>query len=227
MHKTAASWLVTNECCRVIGKRYMAYSCLHRLLCAALLAASIGCSDQPAAVKAPPIDPSKSVEACLLQYDTNTDRRLSREELASCPALLNAIDHYDQDGDKEISATELMNRFVAWGESGLGISTLACRVTLKGQPLANAAIRFVPEDCFAGVLQPATGTTDESGTAMLSIDAAHLPPDAHNMRGVQQGLYRVEVTHAKVKIPAKYNTETRLGKEISFELGENFITFSL
>ena len=80
---------------------------------------------------------------------------------------------------------------------------------------------------MAGAIQRATGTTDESGTAMLSVDAAHLPADAHNMRGVQQGLFRVQIHHSNVKIPSKYNTETELGREVSFETGENFITFSL
>ena len=45
------------------------------------------------------------------------------------------------------------------------------------------------------------------------------------LQGVQQGLFRVEITHPTVTIPAKYNIETKLGKEVSFELGENVMRF--
>ena len=62
---------------------------------------------------------------------------------------------------------------------------------------------------------------------MLSIDPSHLPADAHNMQGVQQGLFSVEITHPTVTIPPKYNVETQLGKEVSFELGENVMRFDL
>ena len=32
---------------------------------------------------------------------------------------------------------------------------------------------------------------------------------------MQPGLYRVEITHPTVTLPAKYNTETTLGREVS------------
>ena len=95
------------------------------------------------------------------------------------------------------------------------------------EPLAGAEVSLIPEECFAGALQPASGTTDESGIAVLSIDAAFLPADAKSVQGVQQGLFRIEIDHPEVEIPAKYNTNTRLGKEVSFETGENIITFTL
>jgi hypothetical protein len=41
------------------------------------------------------------------------------------------------------------------------------------------------------------------------------PKNAPNMPLVQPGIYRVEITHPSVKIPAKYNTETTLGIEIT------------
>lgn len=189
--------------------------------------AVVGCSSKPDRVKAPPIKPASAAEAILLQYDDDGDGQLSRDEFSDCPALEAAIGQYDKNGDQHISMEELTTRFSRWVESGLGVSSLACRVTMKGRPLVGAEIEFIPEACFEGAIQQATGTTDESGTAMLSVDVAHLPADAHNMRGVQQGLYRVRIHHADVKIPSKYNTETELGREVSFETGENFVTFSL
>lgn len=198
-----------------------------RLTCGLTFAAVIGCSDKPSAVDVPPIEPTKAAEALLVEYDSNRDGQLSRDEFMRCPGLADAMNHYDENRDKLISRDELITRFAGWVESGLGVSSLACCVTLKGRPLVGAEIAFIPEDCFGGTIQPASGITDDSGTAMLSIDADYLPQDAHNMLGVQQGLYRIEITHPTEKIPVKYNAESQLGKEVSFELGENYIRLSL
>ena len=202
------------------------------MLCRCLLGVAtfcclIGCSNQPTAIDVPPINPAEATAAAFAQYDANSDSQLSRNELTACAALAGAVVHYDKNDDDQISAEELTSRFAGWVESGIGVSSLACRVTLKNRPLVGAKIVFIPEACFGNTLQPATGITDDSGTAMLSVDEAYLPKDAHNMRGVQQGLYRVEVTHPQERIPAKYNSATRLGKEVSFEIGENFIRFDL
>jgi hypothetical protein len=42
-----------------------------------------------------------------------------------------------------------------------------------------------------------------------------MPPHAPKMPLVQPGLYRVEITHPTAKIPAKYNTQSSLGIEIT------------
>jgi len=199
----------------------------YRVLVTFTVVAVVGCSGKPTKVKAPQIDPAGAANALLAQYDTDSDGQLSQAELSNCTALSDALDRYDENGDLKISGEELTKRFTGWLESGLGVSSLACQITFKGRPVEGAEISFVPETCFADTLQRASGTTDDSGVAMLSIDASHLPSDAYNMRGVQQGLFRVEITHPTVTIPAKYNVETQLGKEVSFELGENVIRFSL
>lgn len=191
------------------------------------LVVAVGCSGKPTGVDVPDIKPAEAAEAILAKYDSDSDGQLSRNELSNCPALSDALDRYDENADREISGDELTKRFTVWREGGLGISSLACRINFKGRPLEGAEISFIPETGFEDALQPAHGTTDDSGIAMLSIDASHMPADAHNMLGVQQGLFRVEITHPSVNIPAKYNAETELGKEVSFELGENVIRFSL
>ena len=54
------------------------------------------------------------------------------------------------------------------------------------------------------------------------MDTQHLPSDLGNLRGVQQGLFKVQITHPKIKIPEKYNTKSMLGKEVSAETGETY-----
>ena len=194
---------------------------------AAFVVAVVGCSGKPTGVKAPQINPAGATKALMAQYDTDNDGQLSQAELSNCTALSDALNRYDENGDLKISGEELTKRFTGWLEGGLGISSLACRLTFKGRPLEGAEISFVPDPCFADTLKRASGTTDDSGVAMLSIDPSHMPADAHNMQGVQQGLFSVEITHPTVTIPPKYNVETQLGKEVSFELGENVMRFDL
>jgi hypothetical protein len=47
------------------------------------------------------------------------------------------------------------------------------------------------------------------------------------IKAVQQGLYRVEITHDSVTIPDKYNTATTLGLEVSFDSGGYLVSFDL
>ncbi len=191
--------------------------------------AVMGCSRGPTAVKVPPIQPEISAEEALSQYDKNSDGLLAADELAGSPALLDALkkDRVDADGDNRFSKQELIDRFATWANGGIGVSYLACRVTRAGRPLAGAEVKFVPEDIFREVLQPATGVTTGSGMAIMGIDKSNLPADLQNLRGVQQGLYRVEITHPNIQIPPKYNTETTLGIEVSYDYGGYLVSFNL
>jgi hypothetical protein len=187
-----------------------------------------GCSRGPTAIKVPPIQPEAAAEAALTLYDKNGDGLLAADELASCPALVDALrNHIDKNNDKRLSKEELTERFAMWAHGGVGLSYLNCRVTIGGRPLEGAQVKLVPENFFDGVIQPAQGTTGSSGSARLAIDKSHLPADLQNFRGVQQGLYRVEITHQSRDIPAKFNSDTTLGVEVSFDSGRNVVTFNL
>ncbi len=188
----------------------------------------LGCSSGPTAVKVPPIEPEAVTDAVISQYDKNGDGQLALEELADCPALLDAMkNNIDKDNDKRLSKEELTERFSMWVKGGVGASFLACRVTKGGRPVEGAHVRLIPESFFGDVIQPAEGTTDKRGSALLAMDSANLPADLQNLRAVQQGLYRVEITHPSVDIPAKFNTQTTLGVEVSFESGRNLVEFKL
>jgi hypothetical protein len=190
--------------------------------------ALLGCSRGPIAIKVPPIKPEAAAEGALSLYDKNGDGLLVADELASCPALVDALkNHIDKNNDQRLSKDELTERFAMWAHGGVGLSYLICRVTVGGRPLAGAQVRLIPETFFDGIIQPAEGTTGSSGSARLAIDKSNLPSDLQGFRGVQQGLYRVEITHQGVNIPAKYNAATTLGVEVSFESGRNVVSFNL
>ena len=187
----------------------------------------LGCSGGLEPVQIPEFNPELAAEGAITAYDTNGDGLLSQKELEGCPSLLTVVKKYDRNKDKSIDKEELMEHFSGWLNSGIGVSTLGCRVSMRGRPLAGAQVELIPEDFFDGVVQAATGTTGRSGRALLGIDTAFLPDDMQTFRGVHQGLYRVKITHPNVDIPSKYNVNTTLGLEVSFETGKNFVSFKL
>ena len=82
------------------------------------------------------------------------------------------------------------------------------RITYNGQPLAGAEVRLAPEFFLEGVIEPATGTTRGDGTVRPSVPEQRTPL-------VRVGYYRVEVRSTKRPLPAKFNSQTTLGVELS------------
>ena len=74
---------------------------------------------------------------------------------------------------------------------------------------------LIPEDFFGGAIKPATGTSGPGGRGYLGVAPEDLPENTTSLPLTQPGLYRVEITHPSVRIPAKYNTETTLGIEVA------------
>jgi hypothetical protein len=59
-----------------------------------------------------------------------------------------------------------------------------------------------------GVIEPAEGVTDPGG--MVSPTAG-----VQDVAGMRPGYYRVQVTSSRVELPAKFNTATTLGAQVT------------
>jgi hypothetical protein len=152
-------------------------------------------------------------------YDKNSDGAIAGDELQAVPAL---IDHpdlptklIDKNGDDRVTSEEIQSRVQAWLDSKVGIMSFHCTVTLDGQPLEGAKVVFEPEAFHSGAINEATGITSAEGTAVLAVDEAKLPAHLKGISGMQTGFYKVRITHPSISLPAKYNTETTLGQEVS------------
>ena len=184
--------------------------------------ACCGCSGGPSRVVPPGIDADLAGQQAVAQYDQDGDDLLSKEELASCPGILNRLEQIDTDQDDHVSADEIAQRIGMWQESKVALMPLGVRVTLNGKPLAGADVKFIPEAFLGDAVKPAAGQTDAYGMVSPAIASDQLPEDLSDIRGVHLGLYQVEITHSKQKLP-----DTRLGTEVNHRDQWNGIRFKL
>jgi hypothetical protein len=172
------------------------------------LAAVVGCSRGPSRLNAPSIDASSAGSKAVEMY--GKDGKISGADLEKCPALKSALARIDTTGDGTITAAKITARIKVWQESKLARMSLTCSVMRNGSPLVGADVKFVPEKFLGEAIPTATGKTDQSGVAMMSVPTT----DRSDPPGVAPGFYRIEVTKAGENIPAKYNTASTLGEEI-------------
>jgi len=173
------------------------------------------------------VNPTKAAAEAISLYDKDGDGSLGADELAASPGLLSALDKYDTTGDKRLDQQEIAARLSDLYSSTSGLTTLTCFVTLDGRPLRNAKVKFVPEKFLESYVRSATGITDSNGTAAMGIADDELPDRARGLKVMQLGLYRVEITHPSVKLPARYNTETTLGYELHWNNPDEPVVFRL
>lgn len=170
-----------------------------------------GCSDAPERVHPPSVDANAAGLAAIEEYDADGDGRIGADELKRAPSLHSAMANLDTDGDGAVSAEEVAARIRKWQEAKVGLITgVSCQVTYKGRPLAGATVIFEPEKFLGDSVKACAGTTSKRGRTGLRI------PDApHKIPGGSPGFYRIKITSPHVEIPAKYNTQTILGCEIT------------
>jgi hypothetical protein len=171
-----------------------------------------GCSFGPSRVEVPQLDPAEAASAAVEQYDTDKDQNISQSESSACPGLAGSFKLYDANQDGQVSKAEIQSRLEAMLGSGIG--RMPCMLVVyagdSNNPIEGAKVRVVPESFLGGAIQRGEGVTNPNGIAKpVTVDA---PP---GLPGIELGLYRVQITHDSLKIPARYNTQTELGFELS------------
>jgi len=182
-----------------------------------------GCSCSRAP-DAPDLDPGDAGRDALAKYDANADDLLDEDELKACPSLLSAFDRIDADGDGRLAAAEIADRIESWQDSGTILMDVAVQIILDGKPLSDATVDFLPEEFLGPGLKPCRGTTDAGGSAALTGSREELS-------GIHLGFYRVGISKkvdGKETVPAKFNTDTELGREIAADVpSAGIIAFDL
>jgi len=185
-----------------------------------------GCSRTPPPPEGPSLDPSGIAQAAMTEYDANSDGRLDAEELKQSPPLTEAMETMDADHDGALTAGEIESRIKAWLDYGVVVMTQTTQVTLDNKPLDGATVTYEPEPFFGDAYRPASAVTDEAGCADVQGQDTQYP-------GLYLGLYRVRISKqvaGREIVPARYNTETVLAKEIApgaASIEERRLEFSL
>jgi hypothetical protein len=187
------------------------------------MAVFAGCSGGPEPVRPPEWDPPEQAEQAMAEIDTNGDGLLDAGELAKAPGLAAGIKYIDQNADGNISEAEIEARIEQFRVSSTAARSRMFHLTYRGRPLAEAKVRFTPEPFLDGVIEPAEGVADGTGTVMPFADIAE------GVKGIRPGYYRVEVTSPHVQLPAKFNSETTLGAEVPLptDPGETYGAFEM
>jgi hypothetical protein len=165
-------------------------------------------------------------------YDADGDGKIAGDELEKAPALRAALPRLDTNNDGAVSEDEIVARVNAWKEMRTGMASVRCHVTLDGQPLTGATVVFEPEAFLGEEVKTATGTTNPFGDAAPTI-APEDRPEPTLPGGAHFGLYKVrisKVVNGKETIPSRYNTETTLGQEVSYDdpgMKNNNMAFNL
>lgn len=182
------------------------------VLMTAVLMTSAGCPKLSGErANAPLPDPDETAAAAMAKYDGNGDGSLSADEIAGSPGLVVAKTRIDVDGDGQLNEQEIVDYFDLYIEAGVTLKTVEVTATLDGRPLVGATVTLIPDDIHSDATKQATAVTGSGGRCQLVSEGATYP-------AVQMGLYRVTVSlddGGGEQIPAKYNTESDIGIEVS------------
>jgi hypothetical protein len=191
------------------------------------IAATIGCNSRPGRISPPSVDADSAASEAMKLLDKNSDGKLDGGELAASPGLASAKERYDADHGGSLDEAEIAAGIRRWSEGKLGAASVPYVIQWNGAPLTGAEVKLIPEPFLGDAVKGAVGV-ERRGSAFLSVKPEDRPSGAPNAPIVQPGLYRVEITHPSVQIPAKYNTSTTLGVEIAQDtLSTGGITWSL
>jgi hypothetical protein len=176
-----------------------------------------GCSNRPAAIAQVDVDPVAVASSLLETCDEDGDEALSADETQRFGCLAKYFASYDLNDDDRLDREELSGRIgdVVFNPHKRLMSG-ECVVKRKGRPLTNAKVCLKPLDCLSGVIPPAAGVTNPAGFARLQLEEEDMPAGAPRLPGlVRPGLYRVEITHDLIPVPARFNSQSVLTAEVS------------
>jgi len=182
------------------------------VLFACLLATGCGGGSSDT-VTIPSYDPGAMADAAIKQFDKNNNGTIEGAELDACPALKVSLAAIDTDKNQALSKDELVERFKAYKAAGAGAIAFGCVVKVGGQPLSEAEVTFTPEECMKGAVKGGSGQTLNDGSVRVSAEGS-------SVVGLPPGLYKISVSKKNAGggeiLPARYNANTVLGREIFY-----------
>lgn len=162
--------------------------CRVRFIVVASMSLLCGCGPRRDERVIPPtLDADAVATAVMATVDGNRDGLLTQNEMQKVPALGAARLELDTDKNGGLSKAEVRHWLAFVRDSGVALSQLSGVVVHLHKPLANAAVRLVPERVMGPGMATATAVTDAEGRFAATIPGSRYP-------GVHCGFYRVEIS---------------------------------
>jgi len=175
----------------------------------------LGCSNEPQSPPRFQIDPQQATQEAMRIYDQNGDGVLDAKELSASPPLAELLQNLKArtpGHPDSLNAADIQSRLEEWLKAPTVLIASTVTVYLDGAMLEGATVTYEPEPFLGSSYRSHQGQTNSAGAAVLDPDLKEFPDS------IYVGLYRVRISKkvdGKETIPAKYNTETELGREIA------------
>jgi len=180
------------------------------LVCAGCVLFCTGCGGTPPRIALPGLDPVAAGQKALALFDANKDGAIAGDELNKCPGVKAALKFVDKNSDGRVTAEEITARLKHYEEHKVGIFSAQCKVVRGTAPQKGLTVQYVPEPFLTPALSTASGETNDNGIATLTAPGLV-------RAGVPPGFYRVEINRAGNPLPAQFNTQTVLGRELALD----------
>ncbi|WP_425396999.1 hypothetical protein [Aeoliella sp.] len=159
-----------------------------------------GCGGNDIGISVPDYNPPSFAQAVVAAADADSSASLSKQEAASLPGIASRWDRYDTDGDGALTIEEIEQRAQKWVDRDVAIGVVGFKVMHQGRQISQVSVQLVPEEVHNGAILPGMGESQEHRDGYF-----HIPNDLKgekwkDRRGIQLGLYRVEVSHPKLDL---------------------------
>ncbi|MDO4627686.1 MAG: EF-hand domain-containing protein [Planctomycetia bacterium] len=164
------------------------------LLCSVALLTTVGCGpSKPDAVIAPPYNPDSVASKAMELYDKDGDKKLSADELKACPSMLWSLKSIDTDGDGAISDAEIKARIQGWIDMKVALTCPIVKFQLKNGKVAKDVIGknvvLTPDPMMGELLK----TSDPIAIDDNCQCSPSTPGNQDNLGGMSYGFYNIKI----------------------------------
>jgi len=159
---------------------------------------TVGCGGRSPVSQLRDGTPDEAAARVVKLYDSNSDGKVSSEELIASPGLLDGISRIDVNKDGTIDLEEMTARF-AKHDGQSNIIAMQLNVAANGAPLDGATVTFTPD--------PATGEGKQSYSGTSAAGVVALKGSEITMPGLPAGYYTVQISQTSQSIDFKRGVE--------------------